>query len=99
MNQRMFELMQGRAELLARIAAQREQMTEFGTHWRTPLALADQGVAAVRFLRCHPLLAAGVKNYFAMRRRGAAGLVRRVWRVWKGYRYVAFFSKKLSSRS
>ena len=40
MNEKTFELMQSRGELLARIAVQREQMTEIGTHWRTPLALA-----------------------------------------------------------
>lgn len=98
MNEKMFELMQSRGKLLARIAAQREQMTEIGTHWRTPLALADQGVAAVRFLRCHPLLAAGAMAFFVIRRRGVAGLVRGMWRVWKGYRYFTFLSSKLSPR-
>lgn len=98
MNEKTFELMQSRGELLARIAAQREQMTEIGTHWRIPLSLADQGVAAVHFLRCHPLLVAGVEAFFVIRRRGVAGLVRGVRRVWKGYRYFTFFSAKLSSR-
>lgn len=54
MNEKMFKLMQSRGELLARIAEQREQreqMTEIGMHWRISLALADEGVAAVRFLR------------------------------------------------
>jgi hypothetical protein len=96
MNEKMFELKQSRGELLARIAAQREQMTEIGTHWRTPLALADEGVAVVRFSRCHPLLVAGVVAFFVIRRRGVAGLVSGVWRVWKGYRYFTFISAKLS---
>ena len=94
MNEKMFELMQIRGELLARIAEQREQMTEIGTHWRAPLALADEGVAAVRFLRCHPLLVAGVVTFFVIRRRGVAGLVSGMWQVWKGYRYFNFFSAK-----
>jgi len=55
-------------------------------------------VAAVHFLRCHPLLVAGVEAFFVIRRRGVAGLVRGVWQVWKGYRYFTFFSAKLSSR-
>jgi YqjK-like protein len=98
MNEKMFELKQSRGELLARIAAQREQMTEIGMHWRIPLALADEGVAAVRFLRCHPLLVAGVVAFSVIRHRGAAGLVSGVWLVWKGYRYFTFFSARLSPR-
>lgn len=95
MNSQMFELMQRRGELLANIAAQREQLTEVGAHWRAPLAIADQGVAAARFLRCHPLLVAGVTAFIVTRRRGVAGLIRGVWRVWKGYRYFTFLSEKL----
>lgn len=98
MNEEMFELMQSRGELLARIAAQREQVAEIGTQWQTPLALADQGMAAVRFLRGHPVLVAGVVAFFVIRRGGVAGLLRGMWRVWKGYRYFALFSEKLSSR-
>jgi hypothetical protein len=94
MNEKLFELMQDRGELLARIAAQREQLAEIGQHWRAPLALADQGVAVVRFLRCHPLLVAGVVALFVIRRRGMAGLVRGVWRVWKGYRSFTFLLAK-----
>jgi hypothetical protein len=33
-------------------------------------------VAAVHFLRCHPLLVVGVEAFFVIRRRGVAGLVR-----------------------
>ena len=73
-------------------------MTEIGTHWRTPLALADQGVAAVHFLRCYPLLVAGVMAFSVIRHRGVAGLVSGAWLVWKGYRYFTLFSAKLSSR-
>jgi hypothetical protein len=98
MNEKMFELKQSRGELLARIAAQREQMTEIGMHWRTPLALADEGVAAVRFLRCHPLLVAGVVAFSVICHCGAAGLVSGVWLVWEGYRYFTFFSARLSPR-
>jgi hypothetical protein len=95
MNEKMSKLMQSRGELLARIASQREQITEIGTLWRTPLALADQGVVAVLFLRRHPLLVAGVVSLFVIRRRGVAGLVRGVWRMWKGYRSLTFLSAKL----
>ncbi len=98
MNKQMLEVMQRRGELLARIASQREQAAEIGKRWQTPLAFADQGLAAMRFLRSNPLLVAGVAALIVIRRRGVAGLVRRVWRVWKGYRYFTAFSAKLSSR-
>jgi len=77
MNDPMFELMQNRSKLLARIAAQREQMTEIEDEWRTPLALADRGMAIVRFLRCHPLLVTGVMAIILIRRLSMAGLM---WR-------------------
>jgi hypothetical protein len=89
MNDSMFKLMQNRNKLLAIIAAQREQMTEIEAEWRAPLALADRGVAVVRFLRCHPLLASGVMAIILFRRRsmtGMTGLMWGVWRTWKRYR-------------
>jgi len=98
MNKQMLEVMQRRGELLARITSQREQMAEIGTRWQAPLAIADQGLAAMRFLRSNPVLVAGVAALFVIRRRGVVGLVTGVWRVWKGYRYFTAFSAKLPSR-
>lgn len=98
MNKQMLEVMQRRGELLARIAAQREQVAEIGTRWQTPLALADQGLAAVRFLRSNPVLVAGVAALLVIRRRGVVGLVKGVWRAWRGYRYFTAVSEELSSR-
>lgn len=98
MNKQMLEVMQKRGELLARIALQRERVAEMGTRWKAPLALADQGLAAMRFLRSNPVLVAGVAALIVIRRRGVVGLVRGVWRMWKGYRYLNAFSARLSSR-
>ena len=98
MNKQMRVVMQKRGELLARIASQREQVAEIGTRWQTPLALADQGLAAMRFLRSNPVLAAGVAALFVIRRRGVVGLARGAWRAWKGYRYLTALSAKLASR-
>lgn len=98
MNRQMSAVMQRRSELLARIAVQREQLAEVGARWQTPLALADQGLAAVRFLRSHPVLVAGVAALFVIRRRGMVGLVKSGWQLWKGYRYLTVFYEKLSSR-
>ena len=86
MNEKLLGLTQRRGELLARIAEQREEMAEIGAEWNAPLALADQGVAAVRFLRHHPFMVAGAMAFFVIRRHKMAGLMWGVWRVWKGYR-------------
>jgi len=99
MNEQMLAVMQRRGELLAKIAAQRGQVAQIGARWQTPLALADQGLAAVRFLRSHPALVAGVVALFVIRRRGVVGLVKSGWRVWKGYRFLTALSERLSSRS
>jgi hypothetical protein len=98
MNEKMFELLERRGKLLARIAAQREQMTEIGSYFRTSLSLADRGMAVVHYLRFHPLLVAGVVAFFVIRRRIVAGLVWGVWRVWKEYRDFSLHLAKLLSR-
>lgn len=99
MNEQMLAVMQRRGELLAKIAAQRGQVAQIGARWQAPLALADQGLAVVRFLRSHPALVAGVVALFLIRRRGVVGLVKGGWRVWKGYRFLTALSERLSSRS
>lgn len=97
MNKQMAEVMQRRGELLARIAAQREQVAGIGVRWQAPLAFADQGLTVVRFLRSRPVLVAGVTVLFVIRRRGVLGLLKSAWQVWKGYRYFTAFSARLSS--
>lgn len=94
MNSQMFVVMQRRSELLARIATQREQITETGARWQAPLALADQGLAVMRFLCSHPALVASVTALIVIRRIGVVGLVKGGWRVWKGYRFLAALSEK-----
>jgi len=99
MNKKLAELRRTRAKLLTRINVQREQMSEIGKQLRFPLELANQGVAAARFLRRYPLLFSGVAALFVLRRRGMTGLLVGIWRVWKGYRYFNVLSAKLSSKN
>lgn len=99
MNRQMLEVMQHRGNLLARIASQREQVAQIGSHWEAPLAFADKCRAAVHFLRSRPILTAGVAALFIIRRRGLTGLARGGWMAWKGYRYFSAFSAKLSSKT
>jgi len=94
MNEKLLGLAQRRGELLARIAVQREEMAEIEAEWNAPLALADQGMAAVRFLRHHPLLVAGAIAFVAIRRHSMAALMWGVWRVWKGYRDIISITAK-----
>lgn len=98
MTKQMLAVMQRRGELLAKIATQRGYLTEIGTRWQTPLAIADHGVAAARFLRSNPVLVAGVAVLFVIRRRGMMGLARLGWTAWKGYRYFIAVQAKLASR-
>lgn len=98
MNKQMALVMQRRGELLARISAQREQVAVLGARWQAPLALADQGLAVVRYLRARPVLVAGVVALLIIRRRGLAGLARSGWMAWKGYRYFTALSSKLSAK-
>ena len=87
MNKQMLALMQKRGELLAQIQMQRGQLSEIGQQWQAPLALADQGIAAWRWLRANPLLAAcATATIFLVRRRGLGGVVNTGWRAWKLYR-------------
>lgn len=95
MNEKMFELMERRGKLLARISAQRGQLTEIGSQLQSPLSLADRGVAVARFLRIHPLLVAGAAALFLIRRRSMAGWVWGAWRVWKVFRDFTLLSAKL----
>ncbi len=95
MNERVLELRQRRGELLARIEVQRGQLAEIAASWEGPLALADRGVAILRFLRGHPLLVAGAAALVVLRRRGVAGVFSRAWQVWRGYRRFADLRQKL----
>lgn len=96
MNERMLAVMQRRGELLARIEMQRGQVAELGARLEKPLALADQGIAALHFLRGHPVLAGGAVALVVLRRRGLVGLVRQSWLLWKGYRYFVAARQRLS---
>jgi len=98
MNKQMLEIMQRRGELQARIAVQREQLAAIGTRLEAPLAVADQGLAGLRFLRSNPVLVGGVAALLIIRRRGMVGLLKFVWRGWKGYRYFTSVSDKLAAR-
>lgn len=84
MNARLTELAERRATLVARAATQRAELSQAAAPWRGPLAVADQGLAAVRYLGSHPALLAGVVALVAaLRPMRAAKWLRRGWLVWR----------------
>jgi len=95
MNEQMLAVMQRRGELLAKIDIQRGEVAQVGARWQAPLALADQGLAVLRFMRSRPVLVASVAALLVWRRRGAVGVIRMSWRAWKGYRYLTGLAAKL----
>ena len=95
MNKQLFSVMQRRGELLAKIAVQREQIAEAGTHWQVPLSIADRGLTVLRFLRSKPMLVAGAVAVFVIRRRGMTGLISTGWRMWRLYKSATTISANL----
>lgn len=84
MNPRLTAISRRRAALVARAAAQREEVGCLVGRWHTPLMLADRGIALVRSLRAHPLaLAVGVALLVRIPG-GKFGLwVERLWTGWQ----------------
>ncbi len=95
MSERMFELRQRRGELLARIEAQRGQLAEITSPWKGPLAVADQGVSVLRFLRGHPLVTAAIAAIVFARRRSVAGLLKTAWQMWSTFRSFSDLGQRL----
>ncbi|BCB27731.1 hypothetical protein SKTS_26170 [Sulfurimicrobium lacus] len=84
MNSRLIELAERRERLVAKIAAQRGELARHVVPLKGVFAVADKGVAAVRFLQRHPGLVAGAVGLFvALRPRRALAWLGRGWSLWK----------------
>jgi hypothetical protein len=59
MNDKLMRLAKRREHLVAQAAAQRMALAQNIEPWRTPLALADHGLAALRFIKHRPAWIAG----------------------------------------
>jgi YqjK-like protein len=95
MSRRLHELRQKRAELLARISSQREQLADFGAYYHRPLVLADKSLSAIRFVYRRPLLMGVIAALLVARRRRAMGLARAGWKIWKDYGLLSGIARKL----
>lgn len=85
--QQLARIAKRRAELVARSAAQRAELSGACRTWRVPLAIADQGVAAWRFAKRHQALVAGVGVMLAVARPiRSLKWLKRGWMLWRFYR-------------
>jgi len=84
MNAKLIELVERRTTLVARAATQRAELSQALAPWRGPLAVVDQGLVAVRYIRSHAALLAGVVAFMApFRPWRVARWRRRGWLVWR----------------
>jgi hypothetical protein len=91
------EIRARRERLLARSAAQREELALLARAWRGPLEITGRGVAAVRYVREHPgalVLAAAVLVALSPKR--AFRWARRAVLLWRGYRWALGALERLS---
>ena len=87
-----------RQALLAKIANQRVELNDLTTRWQPVLSVADTSLNIFKIVRSNVVVVAAVTGFLVMRGSGLTGLLRSASRVWKIYRYVNAFSKKITSR-
>lgn len=72
-NKKLAILAEHRQQLVAQAAAQRTALVTNLEPWRTPLALADNGLAIIRYIKRHPVLIVGGIFLFTILRPGRTG--------------------------
>lgn len=84
MNKKSVRLAERRSLLIAQAEAQRTALAHNLAPWRARLALADRGIAAVRYVRSRPgLLVAAALLVAALRPRGVGTWLQRGWLAWQ----------------
>ncbi|HRK78470.1 MAG TPA: YqjK-like family protein [Thiobacillus sp.] len=84
MNEKSTRLAERRERLVAQAAAQRTALAQNLDPWRAPLALVDQGVAALRYVRRRPALLMGAMLMIAVLRPKRLGRgLGLVWGAWQ----------------
>lgn len=90
MNASLANIIHRRAMLVARAAAQREEIDRAAQPWRAPLAFADRGIALFHALRQHPLAAALAAVTLAQlvfrKRHRWMRTILAAWQVYRGLR-------------
>ena len=93
MSEKLIKLAERRATLIARADSQRDLLEQATGAWRKPLALADQGLSAVHYLRQHPALLAGAAATLALLR--PRSIFRWTQRGWLAWRLTRTLKRKL----
>jgi CHAD domain-containing protein len=84
MSEKLHRLAERRERLVAQAAAQRMALAQSIEPWRIPLAVADQGLAALRFLKRHPAwIVGGGILIAALRPVRVVKWLRRGWVAWQ----------------
>ena len=84
MNAKLIELAKRRTTLVARAATQRAELSQTLAPWRGPLAVVDDGLVAVRYIRNHAALLVVIVAFVApLRPLRVAKWLRRGWLVWR----------------
>jgi len=84
MNKKLIRLTERRERLVNRAAAQRVALAQNIEPWRIPLALADQGLTALRYIKRNPEWIVGVVVLLAALRPGRVGKwLGRGWVTWQ----------------
>jgi hypothetical protein len=80
-------ILQKREKLLARCAAQRDDLAQLTLRLDGVFKVADRGISGVRYLRAHPVALGAVVALFAVvRRRGLWKWTQRGLIAWRAYR-------------
>lgn len=84
MNAELIRIAERKASLVAIIGRQRTELAQTLAPWHESLAIVDKGLLAVRYLKCHPVLLAGLAIVsVVLRPKFSAKWVQRGWMVWK----------------
>jgi hypothetical protein len=87
---RLAQIRARRERLIARSAAQRDELALVLAPLKGPLAVADRGIAAVQYARAHPgLVAIAAAVLVVLSPRRAFRWARRGFVLWRGYRWAA----------
>ncbi len=92
------EIRARRAQLMARAAVERERVSMQLHAWEAPLALADRGLAAARYVRRNPQwIVAAVVLLAVLRPRLALSWARNGLIAWRTWRWMSQFMRRLAT--
>jgi len=95
---RLSQIRAKRARLLARAAVERERVAVQMRAWEAPLAFADKGLRAVRYVRRHPeWILAAAALLVVLRPRRAIAWARRGIAVWRTWRWMSASMRNISA--